>query len=230
MSESEAEPAVESTAGSERLSAAGSERLSAAGSEAESAAPAAAPAGAADVLGALVAEAAAKSGLVWVRPRGGSRAWGVWHAWHEGAVLVASGPGEQDLGDLGVDVDLILRSKDTGSRLVTVAASAQLLDPSSQEWTAAAEALAPGRLNSAALPAELPEHWRVTGVRITRFVPTGEAAEQPGSYDDASGAAPPAPSAATTSSWLPWHLRGRRGRRARKAAERRAREQHAANG
>jgi hypothetical protein len=181
-------------------------------------------------VGALVAEAATKSGLVWVRPSGGSRAWGVWHVWHEGAVLVASGPGEQELPDVGAEVDLILRSKDTGARLVTVGARAQVLDPHGDDWPAAAEALAGARLNSAALPAELPQHWRDTGVRITRFTPTREAREQPGSYDDASGAAPPAPSPATTSSWLPWHLRGRRGRRARKAAERRERDQRAARG
>jgi hypothetical protein len=162
-----------------------------------------------DVVGALVAEAASKGGMLWVRPRGGSRAWGVWHAWHEGAVLVVSGPGEQELPELDGDVDLILRSKDTGARLVTVAAVAEVLGLQSDDWADAAEALAPGRLNSAALPADLPEHWRTTGARITRIRPTSQASEQPGSYDDASGAAAPAPTSATTSTWRPFHAGGR---------------------
>ncbi|GAA4357777.1 hypothetical protein [Angustibacter luteus] len=173
-----------------------------------------------DVVGALVAEAASKGGMLWVRPRGQSRAWGVWHEWHEGAVLVVSGPGEQELPELDGDVDLVLRSKDTGARLVTVAAVAEVLDASGEEWLAAAGALAPGRLNSAALPADLPEHWRTTGARITRITPTSQALEQPGRYDDASGAAAPAPSTATTSTWRPFHAGGR-GRRALRLRRRR---------
>ena len=150
----------------------------------------------------------------------GSTAWGVWHQWHEGAVLVVSGPGEQELPELDGDVEVVLRSKDTGARLVTVGAVAEALDPGSDDWAAAALALAPGRLNSAALPADLPAHWRTAGARITRITPTSQALEQPGRYDDESGAAATAPSTATTSTWRPFHAGGR-GRRALRLRRRR---------
>ncbi len=161
---------------------------------------------------ALLAEAASKSGLVWLRPAGQSRAWPAWHVWHDGAVVVVSGPGEQQLPQLSGPVQITVRSKDTGARLIVVAASATTLSPDDEGWPAAATALAASRLNSTAAPADLPQRWRGTCV-ITRVVAQDAALEGPGHYDDASGAAPPPATAATTSDWRPWHLRGRRRRR-----------------
>lgn len=160
---------------------------------------------------ALLAEAATKSGLVWLRPAGQARAWPAWHVWHESAVVVVSGPGEQQLPELSGPVDVLLRSKDTGARLITVRATATELTPDDESWAGAAAALAASRLNSASSPAELPARWRGT-VRITRLVAEGEALEGPGRYDPASGAASPPMTTATTSGWRPWHLRGRRRR------------------
>lgn len=162
---------------------------------------------------ALLAEAASKSGLVWLRPAGQERAWPAWHVWHEGAVVVVSGPGEQDLPELAGDVELLLRSKDSGARLLTVPARAVRLDADDERWADAAAALAGSRLNSHHLPAELPDHWREVGAVITRVEPAGAPIEQPGSYSTDSHAAPPAPTSATTSGWRPFHLRGRRRRR-----------------
>ena len=161
---------------------------------------------------ALLAEAASKSGLVWLRPAGQSRAWPAWHVWHDGAVHVVSGAGEQQLPELAGPVVLLVRSKDTGARLITVPTTARRLAPADDAWLAAATALAGSRLNSATAPADLPGHWREAAV-ITRLTPDAPPTEAPGSYDQASGAAPPAPSAVTTSDWRPWHLRGRRRRR-----------------
>jgi hypothetical protein len=161
---------------------------------------------------ALLAEAATKSGLVWLRPQGQARAWPAWHVWLDGAVVVVSGPGEQELPDLDGELELLLRSKDTGARLLTVPARAERLVPGEDAWLPAAEALAGSRLNSRHSPAELPAHWRETGAVITRVVPAGTPVEQPGDYSTASHAAPPAPSPATTSGWLPWHAGGRRKR------------------
>ena len=163
---------------------------------------------------ALLAEAAAKTGLVWLRPQGQSRAWPAWHVWHDGAVLVVSGPGEQQLPELVGPVEVLLRSKDTGSRLITVLAEAATLTPDDEGWPTAAAALAASRLNSPTSPADLPDQWRGAAV-ITRLRAHGAAIEGPDHYDSASGAGPPAPSDATTSQWRPWHLRGRR-RRARR--------------
>ena len=161
---------------------------------------------------ALLAEAVAKSGLVWLRPAGQERAWPAWHVWHDGAVHVVSGAGEQQLPDLSGPVLLLVRSKDTGARLISIPTTAQTLAADDDAWLAAATALAVSRLNSATAPAALPDQWRGRAV-ITRLTPNAPAIEAPGSYDQANNAAPPAPSPVTTSGWRPWHLRGRRRRR-----------------
>ena len=77
---------------------------------------------------ALFAEAANKSGLMWVQPPD-ERAWPFWHAWAEETVYAVSGPGEQTLPWLPAEVRLILRSKDTGGRLLTVHATVHEIGP-----------------------------------------------------------------------------------------------------
>ena len=163
---------------------------------------------------ALLAEAATKSDLVWLRPAGQSRAWPAWHVWHAGAVHVVSGEGEQPLPDLTGAVEVVVRSKQTWARLITVPTTARRLDPDDDTWAGAAAALAASRLNSPHPATDLATRWRSTAV-ITRFDVSGPAVESPEHYDDASGAAAPEPTTATTSGWRPWHLRGRRRRRAR---------------
>jgi hypothetical protein len=165
-------------------------------------------------LSGLIAEAAAKSGLLWIRPAPG-RAWPAWHIWRDGAAYVVSGPGEQQLPPLEGPVDVILRSKDTEARLLTLRADAATVRPDQAEWTEIATALKAGRLN-APDPDGLLERW-AAGAVITRLAPTGELVEGPGRYFDTSGAAPPPPTPATTTSWAPWHVRGRAdSRRARR--------------
>jgi hypothetical protein len=158
----------------------------------------------------LTAEAASKSGLLWVRvPSGDS--FPVWHVWHDpgsdGAPVayVVSGPGEQYLPWLPEEVELVLRSKDTGGRLVTRRATARQLDPSAPEWTTAAELLRPERLNATG---EVVDRWRET-CTLHALTPEGDAVESPGHYDDGSGAAPVRPAPAATARWRPWHWRGR---------------------
>jgi hypothetical protein len=165
---------------------------------------------------ALLAEAAGKSGLVWIRPAGQERSWPAWHVWHDAAVVVVSGPGEQDLPPLAGPVELLLRSKDSGQRLLRVPATASRLLEDDDRWADAARALAASRLNATIPPAELPARWRGHNP-ITELRAEGDALEAPGRYDDRSGAAPPAPTPATTSGWRPWHLRGRRRRLSRRA-------------
>ena len=76
-------------------------------------------------VAALLGEAMTKSGLLWIDVAG-DRAWPAWHVWDDGAAYVVSGPGEQPLPWLPEEVRIILRSKDTGGRLLTLRA------PSSQ--------------------------------------------------------------------------------------------------
>ena len=171
--------------------------------------PTAADAGTGPVnVTALFAEAATKSGLMWVQPPG-DRAWPFWHAWADDTVYVVSGPGEQTLPWLPPEVQLVLRSKDSGGRLLTVHASVREVGPQDEGWAAATEALRSGRLNATD---DLVARWsRECTVRA--ITPFGAPLEAPGSYGAGSGAAPVPPSDATTTSWRPWHWRGRPRRR-----------------
>ena len=164
----------------------------------------------------LIHEAASRSGLLWVRlPDGHTHP--VWHVWHDDgdersagpAAYVVSGPGEQSLPWLPDEVELILRSKDTGGRLVTVNATARELSPEDPAWDAAVEVIRPERLNAVG---DVGERWRQL-CTIHVLTPHGRPIESPGSYADASGATTVTPAAATTAVWRPWHWRGRSGAR-----------------
>jgi hypothetical protein len=171
--------------------------------------------GAVDVT-RLIHEAASKSGLLWVRVPGGA-SHPVWHAWHDDgdergsgpAAYVVSGPGEQHLPWLPDEVELILRSKDTGGRLITVPATARRLEPGTAEWDAAVDVLRPERLNATG---DVAARWR-DDATIHVLTPHGRPLEEPGRYDDGSGAAPVRPAAPATARWRPWHWRGRAGAR-----------------
>lgn len=153
---------------------------------------------------ALFAEAASKSGLLWIDVPG-DRAWPVWHVWADETVYVVSGPGEQPVPWLPEEVGLILRSKDTGGRLLVVRASVREIRPGDEQWESATEALKASRLNATG---DVVARWaQECTVRALR--PFGAPLEGPGNYETLSRAAPPAPTPATTTGWRPWHLRGR---------------------
>ena len=176
----------------------------------EAAAPAAAVASAAPAtnITALVGEAMTKSGIIWIEVPG-DRAWPVWHAWVAPNAYVVNGPGEQHLPWLPEEVVIVLRSQDTGGRLLRVKARARVLTDSDAEWQTAVIALQAGRLNAVD---DVVERWRAE-CAVTALTPFGNPVEGPGSYADGSGAAPPPPSRATTVQWRPWHLGGRPKRR-----------------
>jgi hypothetical protein len=184
------------------------EPAEAAAPAAATAAPAAAPAPPATNVTALVGEAMTKSGVIWVEVPG-DRAWPVWHAWVAPTAYVVNGPGEQNLPWLPEEVVLVLRSQDTGGRLLRVRARARVLTDSQSEWQTAVTALQAGRLNAVD---DVVERWRAE-CAVTALTPFGNPVEGPGSYADGSGAAPPPPSRATTVRWHPWHLGGRPKRR-----------------
>lgn len=158
-----------------------------------------------------------KSGLLWIDVPG-DRAWPAWYAWTGEQAYVLNGPGEQHLPWLPRQVELILKSKDTGGRLLRVRATTDVLRPGEPEYAAAVEALAAKRLNSrpeaeAAWAAEC----TVTALRVDP-----EPVEGPGHYPQESFAQPPATSPATTLTWHPFHVKGRanplRRRRSRRAS------------
>lgn len=159
-------------------------------------------------LTALFAEAASKSGLLWVDVPG-DRAWPFWHAWTGETVYAVSGPGEQSLPWLPDEVRIIARSKDSGGRLLSVHAAVRTVTTDDPDWDTAVEALKGNRLNATD---DLEARWREV-CTVRAFTPYGAPVEAPGSYSAASGAAPVPATDATTAHWRPWHWRGRPKRR-----------------
>jgi hypothetical protein len=166
---------------------------------------------------ALLGEAMNKSGLIWIEVAD-DRTWPAWHVWDDGAALVVSGPGEQPLPWLPPEVRLILRSKDTGGRLLTVRAGVHVLEPGTPQWQRAAELLRASRLN--AVDDSL-TRWAAE-CTVTALIPFDSPLEFPGAYAAHDHREPPARTAATTTSWRPWHWQGRG---EEKAARRRARDE-----
>ncbi|RKN52356.1 hypothetical protein D7231_35285, partial [Streptomyces klenkii] len=130
----------------------------------------------------LIEEAARKSSLAWVRgPQGPARP--LWHVWHEGALCLVGGPGEQPLDGLGLvdgsTATVTLRSKDKGGRLVAWPATVREPSPDGEEWRATAAELAAKRLNAPQDAEALAARWATT-CRVLRLVPAGEPEERPG--------------------------------------------------
>ncbi|MEU5220243.1 hypothetical protein AB0G79_29165 [Streptomyces sp. NPDC020807] len=145
------------------------------------------------LTGALVEEATKKSGLVWVRGTGPSRA--LWHVWHDGAAhVVGDGPGEQPLPGLadGGTAEVTVRSKDKGGRIVAWTASVREIAPRTEEWDAAVTELKGKRLNASDGEA-VPDRW-ARECRVLRLDPVASTTDLP----DGSLAAVPLPSPATT--------------------------------
>jgi hypothetical protein len=161
-------------------------------------------------LAALINEAMNKSDLMWIDVTD-DRVWPAWHVWDDGTAYVVSGPGEQPLPWLPKEVRLILRSKDTGGRLLTIRAKTEIIYPGMPEWDHAAALLKAERLNA---PDDSVTRWAEHGT-ITALVPFGAPLESPGDYSAADLRAVPARTTATTTAWRPWHWGGRKGRKDR---------------
>lgn len=159
----------------------------------------------------LVAAACAKAGLVWVVAAGGPPQ-AVWHVWHDDAVLLVVGGGEQpDPVPAGLDtVQVRVPSKDNRALLVTFPASVARIGPDDADWEPAVFRLRAGRLN-APDTATLAERWALTS-SVLRLRPVDVAAG-PGDHGEGSGAVRLLRSPATTVTWHPFHVGGRTRRR-----------------
>ncbi len=165
---------------------------------------------------ALIAEACSKSNLVWLRPEGETHRRASWHVWHDDAVHVVYGVGEQMLPLLEGFVEVVARSKDTGARLVTFQAFAERLVARTEAWEAAADALSAKRLNAVDQAGQR-DRW-ASGALLIRLTPLRMISS--GLGDDSTGddAAEPAGSRARTVGVQPFHLRGRARREQRRRA------------
>lgn len=114
----------------------------------------------------VIEEGAKRSGVLWLgldRPRL------AWHAWHDGAVYLVTGPGEQRLPGLAEreTVEVTLRSKANGARLLSFTAAVEVVDQAAAAEAVAA--LAKERLN-APDGAELTDRWARTAT-VLRLTP-----------------------------------------------------------
>jgi hypothetical protein len=159
---------------------------------------------------ALIAEACSKSGALWVRPLEDARSHLAWHAWHDGAVHVVYGVGEQMLPTLSGHAEVQVPSKDDRSTLVVFLAAAQVLPPHSPEWDAAVEALAKVRLNAVETDGQT-DRW-ASGCLVSRLDPISVLGSGHGSRQDPAGRATPPGNPGTTMVRRPWHFRGRKRR------------------
>lgn len=129
------------------------------------------------LLPALVAEAARKSRVCWLSWDGARPPRLVWHAWYDDVLVVLSAQGEQLLDGLATagTVDVTMRSKDTGARLLGWTGWVEVVDPGTDRWEAHAAALLGVRLNLPDPGAAL-EAWRTAGtvMRIAPVVATGK--------------------------------------------------------
>lgn len=126
---------------------------------------------------ALAAEAARKSSLCWltwsadgeqVRDRA------AWHLWHDGSLLVVEGAGEQSLPGLerADRATVVLRSSDTGARLVGAEVTVEEIGPDDPRWPETARLLLGARLNHGPADETL-ERWRTACHLVALRLPSG---------------------------------------------------------
>ncbi len=162
-------------------------------------------------LDALVAEAARKSGVLWIELPGRPQPYAAWHVWLDGAACVVHGGREQPLPGLAESdrVTVSLPSKDKGGLLVRYVARVEQLTQADPRWEPAVTALHAARQSPPDGEAQ-PERWalesRVTVLELDSVV------ESPGAYGDSARRATPADSPETTLGGLP-RVIGRRARR-----------------
>lgn len=156
-----------------------------------------------------IAEVCSKSSVVWLRPEDDERRQIAWHVWHNDALHVVYGEGEQQLPMITGLVEVAVPSKSNGATVVLFVADAQILPPGSAAWAESAEQLSTARLN-ATDPEQQRKRWSQSCLISTL---TPRLVLEIGAGYDQSPTASVTPRREATTTWRPWHLRGRNSRR-----------------
>jgi hypothetical protein len=124
-----------------------------------------------------------------------------------------AGGAEQPLDDLAEAdrVEVSMRSKEQGGRLVTWVGTLSRVRPDDDAWDGVVAALVAARLNLPDLE-QAKTDWAAHSV-VLRVDPTGDVLEQPGELSDEAHLAPPPATGATTRGALPRVLHRRQRRR-----------------
>ena len=154
-----------------------------------------------------MAEACSRSDVVWLKPAGAERYQAVWHTWHDDAVAVVYGAGEQMLPVLSGEVEVMARSKDTGAAVIGFLAHVDTLTAHTPEWDAAATVLSAARLPAVDV-AQQRERW-ASGAVISLLRPIAVTVAAEGDDSTPTGALQPLGGPATTTERRPFHLGGR---------------------
>jgi hypothetical protein len=124
------------------------------------------------LTGALAAELARRTGVSWVRYDGHDHpVWHVWSDWSGGALCIVSGGSEQPLPELpdGALVEVVMRSGDTGGRLLTWTGRASVVRPEEDAWAPTTAALVAARLNLPD-PATAADRWAADPDLVVRRI------------------------------------------------------------
>jgi len=159
----------------------------------------------------LVEEAMKKAAVAWLAVPGQTGPYPVWCLWLDGSLWLVSGPGEQPAPGLADASAVNVSTRgDHGGRIVTWPARVGRPAPETEEWSAAATALAGKRLNAPASADQTVRRWAAECL-VSRLTPDGDPIEAAPHLDDGSAAAPPRPSPATTRTPNPFRLHRVRG-------------------
>jgi hypothetical protein len=158
------------------------------------------------VSAALVEEAIKKAALAWVSVDDGP-ALGLWCMPLDGALIVVSGPGEQQAPGLSAASRASIRMRgDTGGLIVIWEAVVERLLPGSEDWETAAPPLAGKRLNASGTADDLVARWVETGCAVVRLTPAPEPPVALPDLPDSSAAASPRDTPARNSTRRPFKL------------------------
>ena len=132
-----------------------------------------------DMTAPLVEEAIKKAAVAWITV-GDGPALGLWCMPLDGALVVVSGPGEQNAPGLADASRATVRLRgDTGGLIVIWDATVERLSPDGEDWTAIAPQLAGKRLNASGSADELVARWAESGCAVVRLTPVDDAIAAP---------------------------------------------------